>query len=342
MRLVSAVLGAITVTFVFLAAREFFSRYEAFAVAAALLAAFQPMFSFGAGSLNNDAGVNAASAALLYVFLRGLRRRLTSRLAVALGALLVVCPLMKGTGYELYPPALLALALMLYRRHELRDLRALSLGAVTFAALQFAWINVAPHFHRASFTTPGGSAPGTAGPLADALHHPLGYASYIWQVFFPRLPFMTDLHPQPWPAFDIYVRRGWAAFGWYAVEFPTWVYVVIAVTMIAVGLMALASWWRARFDLRRDLPAVVCIAAVIISVIGAVEASYYTPMGGRAVVAEQGRYAFTAIGALAIVACASCFAFGRRYAVGAASGLVTLVIGFELSSVLVALRGFYS
>ena len=46
------------------------------------------------------------------------------------------------------------------------------------------------------------------------------YFEYLWQVFLPRVPGMKEYHPQTWPAFDIYVRRGWASFGWYTFEFP--------------------------------------------------------------------------------------------------------------------------
>jgi 4-amino-4-deoxy-L-arabinose transferase-like glycosyltransferase len=343
MRFVSAALGALTVVFVFLAAREFFlSRRLIVAVLAALLVAFEPMFAFGSGSLNNDAGVNVAAAALLYVMIRALRVGLTSGLAICFGALLVLAPLMKGTGYELYPAAALATAAILKRRHSARDVRIVALGVAAFVLVQLSWTLASGHFERGSFTTPGGAAPGTSGPVADAVQHPFGFASYIWQVFLPKLPFMTDLHPQAWPAFDIYVKRGWGAFGWYAIGFPNWVYIVIATIMVCVAILAVRSVWRIRMNLRTHLLPVLLVALVIVSVIGAVEASFYTPNGGRAVVAEQGRYAFTAIGAFAIVAAGSCFAFGRRLAPWIASGVLTLVVVLNIASVFVAYTGFYT
>ena len=45
-----------------------------------LLVAFQPMFGFISGAINNDNGVNAAAAAIAYLLIRGLRRGLTWRL----------------------------------------------------------------------------------------------------------------------------------------------------------------------------------------------------------------------------------------------------------------------
>ena len=40
-----------------------------------------------------------------------------------------------------------------------------------------------------------------------------------------KLPFMRDFTVVHWPFFNIYVERGFAGFGWYAIFFPNWVYV---------------------------------------------------------------------------------------------------------------------
>ena len=89
--------------FAFLIVRELMPRQPWAAVAAGLLVAFQPMFGFMGGAINNDNGVNAAAAAIAYLLIRGLRRGLTWRLGLALGAALAIAPLLKGTGYFLYP-----------------------------------------------------------------------------------------------------------------------------------------------------------------------------------------------------------------------------------------------
>ena len=95
------------------------SRFAA--VAAGLLVAFHPMFGFMAGAVNNDNGINAAAALTLYLLIRALRRGLSWRLALGLGATLAVAPLMKKTGYEIYPPAALGILGLLWRNHRVRD-----------------------------------------------------------------------------------------------------------------------------------------------------------------------------------------------------------------------------
>ena len=64
MRLVSALLGALVAACAFGIVRELLPRQRFAAVAAGLLVAFHPMFSFMAGAINNDNGINAAGCAL--------------------------------------------------------------------------------------------------------------------------------------------------------------------------------------------------------------------------------------------------------------------------------------
>jgi hypothetical protein len=343
MRLVSALLGALTAAFTFLALRELFPRHEWVAAAGGLLVAFQPMFGFIAGSVNNDNGVNATAALLLFLLIRGLRRGLTLPLGLATGATMVALPLFKGTGYALLPAAVIALAGMVVRRHSRRDLPGYAALAGAFAAGQAAWAAVASFFDRSAYTTPGGAAPVSSnGLVGSVLRQPLDYANYLWQTFLPRLPFMKDVALQRWPAYDIYVERGWAAFGWYAQMFPTWVNLTIAAVMLLTGAACVvAVFWRERPAARRRALELAVLVAALAGVIGGVAAAYQTGTIGRPVVAEQGRYAFTAMVPLAAIAVGGTFAFGRRRAPLLAGGLVAAVAGIAVASYFLALTRFY-
>ncbi|KKK55013.1 hypothetical protein LCGC14_3078840, partial [marine sediment metagenome] len=140
---------------------------------------------------------------------------------------------------------------------------------------------------------------------------------------------------------DIYVERGWAAFGWYALMFPTWVYGVIASAMIGAGLLCAVAVWRHRPAARSRSIELVVLVLVVVGVVAGVAAAFYTPVGGRAGVAEQGRYAFTALAALAPIAVGACYAFGRRLVVPMAMTLVVAMMGLSFASQLMALAGFY-
>jgi hypothetical protein len=336
MRLISALLGAVVVLCAFFVVRELVPRHPAAAVAAALLVALQPMFGFMSGAVNNDMGVNAASAVLIYLLVRGLRRVLTPPLGAAIGAALVIAPLLKGTALALYPAAAIALVLMLWRQRHALPLPGLAAVVGTFLVLTLGWDLVAPTFERPTLTTPGGEVLAT-----NARNDIEGTFAYIWQVFLPRLPTMPDLFVQRWPAFDIYVERGWGAFGWYAVLFPRWVYLVILVTMLAVAGLAVTAVLRNRTRAWQLAPSLVVLVVAILGLVGGVHASFYSPVP-RPLIPEFGRYAFAVIVPLAALVAAALFALPRRLLVSGAAVLVVLMLGLSYASRLLTLYGFYS
>lgn len=339
MRLVSALLAAVVAAFAFLIVRELLPNWPLVAVGAGLLVAFQPMFAFMGGSINNDMGVNAAAAVVLYLVVRALRRGVSVRLGAALGVALVAMPLMKFSGFALAPAAGLGVATVAFRdvrakrRAAMRGWSAL-FGAGVAAAL--GWIVVSGSFDRHVFTTPGGGT-----PVADTaqLGSLTGYLSYIWQVFLPKLPFMTDLISFDPAAYYIYGIRGWGAFGWYAIAFPSAVYGAVILMMLVVGALGAVALWR---NARRVpwAPIITLVAAIALVIIG-IHVSFYSP-APRPVIPEFGRYLFPAIAALAAGAMACCFAFGRRFVAPIATALVTAVMGLALASLLLALFGFYA
>jgi 4-amino-4-deoxy-L-arabinose transferase-like glycosyltransferase len=341
MRLVSCALGALVAMFAFLIVRELLPQQRWAAVAAGLLVAFQPMFGFMAAAINNDNGVNAATAAVVYLLVRGLRRGLTPRLALTLGAVLAIAPLLKGTGYFVYPAALVGLAGMFVRGPDRRTLLALGGVAASLIAVSILWGFLAPLFGRSLVTAPGGND-ATAGVLAAS--DPVGYLKYVWQLFFPPIPGtgMVNIYAQRIPAFSIYIVRGWGAFGWYAILFPRWLFTLIGLSVVGFGVLGLVALWRFRAALRGRGWEIVVLIAIPVCVFLGVEAVYasVTPRPGP--VAEQGRYIFPAAAALAAGAVGACFALGRRLALPLATSLVVAVIGLSLFGRLIELAGFYT
>jgi hypothetical protein len=342
MRLVSALLAAVAALCAFLTVRELSPRRQWLAVTAGLLVAFQPMVAFMFGVVNNDAGVNAAGALLVFLLIRGLRRGLSLPLGLALGATLVALPAMKGTGAALYPAAALGVAGMLWRRHRRADLPgyaaltgAAALGLVARRLLVSALEGPAVSAGR----TEGGASVG--GTLSRALDDPATYVSYVWQMFLPRLPFMNDLHVQTWPAYEVYIKEGWAAFGWLVVFFPQWVYLTIVACTLAALILGVAAVWRGRAAARGVAWELGVLVVAVVGVIAGVEGAYFTDQA-RAVPAEQGRYVFTAIVPLAALAVGAALAFGNRVAPLVASALAAAVIVFGYASQLLALTWFFT
>jgi hypothetical protein len=289
------------------------------------------------GAVNNDAGVNAAAAAVLLALIVALRRGLTFPLAISAGALIALAPLFKGTAYTFYVVAALAVVLLLTdRRH--RRLRPVIALVGAFLAVQVTWVLLSGAVDRAAFTTPSGDSPVQN---VSVVEHPTTYLSYLWQIFFPRLSFMTNLHRETWPFFHIYVERAWAAFGWLALLFPHWVYVAILSGMVFAGLLGLVALWRERTTVLARWREALLVLAVAVGVVMGVEAAF-TTLSARPVIAEQGRYAFTAIPAYSALAVFACLAFGRRHFPAALAVAVTLVIGLSVASQLFVLMNTFA
>jgi len=361
LRLASALLGALAAGCVFLLVRELLPRHPWAAVGAGLLVAFQPMFAFVSGVVNNDAAVNAAAAALLFLLVRAGRRGLTVRRAAAIGAVLAVLPFAKGSGFFLYPAAAVALGAALWQAHRRGGLRALQrpLAAlvVGFAVAAGACGGLAGALGHSPLPTRSGSLAATPAPGQDpfppvpgpagnspvrAIEQPRAFLSYTWQLFLPRLPFMTDLKPagQSFPAFQIYVERAWASFGLVTVQFARWVYALILAVMIAVAVLALWAYRRAPAAVRDRRIELVVLAAALLCVVLGVEAVYFRETGGGGPPSEQGRYLLPVIAAPAVVAVGASFAFGRR-AVSALTVAVVAMMGLQLSALALALTAFY-
>jgi hypothetical protein len=340
MRLSTAIMGALTAMLAYLIVLELLPGRRALAAAGGLLVGFEPMFAFISGAVNNDSAVNLGCAAIIYLFIRAMRRGLTAPIAIALGLALVITPLLKGTGYELYPPAIIAVLGLVARRHGRRDLMMLGLVAASFLFFFFGWDAIRGIFHRDAFTTPGGATPGTSFGIRD---HIKAYLVWLWQTLLPfKLPFMQDVSIIHWPFFNIYVQRGFAGFGWYAIFFPNWVYAPIVAGMIAVLVLGARALWIYRPAALARAPEILFLASVPVVVFCAVEAAYFTivwPVDGTA---EQGRYAFTAITALAAIVIGGCLGLGKRRALPAAAGLVAGLGMLLLAGQWLTLATFYT
>ncbi len=249
MRLLSALFAGATVLFCFLFLREVLPGTPWAWSVGALAAAVLPGFGFISGGVNNDTLLWTASAAIFLLLARILRRGLTRPAAIWLG-------LAVGLGICAKPNILgfvpgVAFALLLAVRRAPAGARRAAVADATLAAvlaaapvLAFAILNVTI-FDRPLWT----SRSPFARPTAE--HTSLAeFASYTWQLYLPRLPFMTDLLA------GVPLRDSWfqgalvGRFGWLDTSFPRWAYDLAVLPFAGVGALALAGIVRARASLR--------------------------------------------------------------------------------------------
>ena len=339
-RLVDAILGGLIAACAALIMLELAPRRRDLAAAAGVAVAFQPMFGFISGSYNNDMGVNAAAAVTTLLLVRLLRRGFRWPTAIALGVALGVAPLMKGTGYALFPPAVLALALAAWRYRAHWRKVALGVGAALAAvvAVSFVWSLVSASIGRETFTTPGGGAPGANTAAATDI---TGTIAYMWEAFLPRLPTTAEHWSQDWPAWNIFGVRGWGAFGWYAATWTDavyWVIMEILVVLTLIGAVTVArrtAWVRSRF------PELLVLLGVVATVIAVLLAAYYAPTPQGDAFPQQGRYVFPAIAAMSVLFVLATTGLGERVGGAVRVGLTTAVIWLGYASLWLVLSRFY-
>ena len=348
-RLISALIGAIVAVCTYLMCLEFAPRQRWLAVVAALLVSYEPMFGFISGGVNNDVGVNAGAAVVELLLLRVLTRGLSLRRAVLAGAMLALLPYVKATGYSLWAVAALVFAFSL-GRELVQTRRARDDGWVRMIvpwaafALTLFVVRLALTRSTAALNGNGVLGGGTAVSSNPGLAHLTSFASYLWQTLLPKLPFMTSHFVNTgYPFKVIFAERGFAAFGFYTVYFPAGLglYTGIMLLMYAISIAGVVAAWRERAYVRRNLWPLLALVLMPAAVVAGFVSEFYTP-GARNFVAEFGRYAFPAIGPLAIIVLGSLYAFGRRAVPWLGTGLVALMIGFSYASQLLTLTTFYA
>jgi len=121
-RLLSVLLGGVTVIATYLAAREICQDNRAVAIGAAAFTAFNPMFLFVAGSVNNDNLVVALASLAIWWMARLIRVGPSRRRFAVLGITVGLAAISKASGLGLMAPAGLTVAALAYRKRSWRVL----------------------------------------------------------------------------------------------------------------------------------------------------------------------------------------------------------------------------
>ena len=337
MRMLSALMAAVSVLFVSLFVRELAPGVPWAAPAAGLAVAFQPMFGFTSGSINNDSLLILSASAELYLLARALHRGLTVRLALAAAAALAFGIAVKPSMYGLAPACVITLVYVAYRDRSRSDhegpgqLAKLGAAAVCFALVMLVRYTVLVHGGTAESST-AGSPRGSAGYLL----------SYLWQWYFPHLPFMTKLFYLDYsPAYIVFFQGFWANFGHQDTLFPSSVYTWM-LAACGAGLVLAAVAVRRSGDWRQTVPKLLLGLSAVAGMIGAVHARSYLAYVEIGSLFGQGRYLFPAIAVFAATLVLAALAFGRRWGAVAATAIVVAMAFFDLFSMGLTLERFYT
>jgi hypothetical protein len=337
MRLLSALIAGLTAVFTFLFLRETLPALPWAWAVGALAVAFSPLFGFMSGAVNPDSMLFAVSAALFYCLARAFRRGLTVRSAIALGLVIAVGFMTKLSFVGLAPGAFVGLfvvAMRGVRRSGRGALRAPALAAAIGCLPAVAFLTAKVFSHHSAIGIVSGTIKATHGSV-------LATASYIWQLYLPRLPGMAHDFPGIFTArqiwFDGYIGR----FGWLDTFFPSWVYTLALIVAVVIAGLCARSLIAARAALRAHLAEVAVYALMTLGVLVLVGADSSLIFPRQLASYGQARYLLPMLPLLGAVLALAARGVGKRWGPAAGALIVTLFIAHDLFSQLQVIARYY-
>jgi hypothetical protein len=214
---------------------------------AAGVVAVQPQFAFVAAGISPDPLLTAIWAVFLVLAVAAVMRGLSWGGASGMAALALGAVLTHPRGAPLAVLALLAAALGLRRRLGHMSARTLAVGgAAVAAALAFVVVVLV-------------AGAGVLDSTSGAQFNVRQFASYLWQFYLPRLPFMNPSIGPEYGAQIAYVETFFGVFASLEVRWPPFVYDLLAVASVAglAALCAVVIHARSRLVGRSDLVALL-------------------------------------------------------------------------------------
>ena len=343
MRTVSTLLVALTVFLVFLFLRELLPGTPWAWSVGALAVAFQPLFEFIGGGVNNDNLVIAAATGTLLALAICFRRGLTPRTGIALGAWVAIGVLAKPSMVGLIPGIILGLTVLVLRESPNARRQAL-LGAGTAAAvaviplLLYAVVNTTV-WDRGLFL----AGAGVEKPGRVVYHSPNtlgGRLDYLWQFYLPRLPSMSPAF-HGYPLRDLWFNGFIGKFGALDYGFSKWVYDLALGVFAALLILAGRELVACREALRHRIWELATYAVIALGLLGLLNWLGYDLRAGQVIGFEQARYLLPLLGLYAAVIALAARGAGRRYGPAVGVLIVSVAITHSVVAMLLTLTRYY-
>jgi 4-amino-4-deoxy-L-arabinose transferase-like glycosyltransferase len=335
MRLWSVLLLLVATAATWLLVGELTGGRPALQLAGAAVVGLQPMATFISGSINPDALLIASFALAFWLGARILRRGLTLRDGIALAAVTAVAVLTKGTGYALVPAVALTIALGAWRLRPsgIPTARIAVASAVVFAVPVGAWLAWSRALGRSAVNE---VASASAGNQLD-----VGLIDYLWQFYLPKPPFLGAVPAiDQLPAYDVWIKTGWAAFGWLEVRFPEPVYVLLAI--VTVGLVVGGVTAVLRHGGRTGLLQAAFLGLIALALLAGLHWIEYRTIVNQGVIFNQGRYLLPLLPILGACAAGTLALLPARVRMPAVGVLVGSLFTLQLFSLGVNIGRFYA
>ncbi len=351
MRLLSALLAALTVLFVFLFLRELVPATPWAWTVGALAVAFQPMFGFISAGVNSDSLLFAASAGVFWALAASFRRGLTVERGVWIGACAAIGLVAKINMLGLLPGIAIGLFVLVGRtgvagRREAIRGAILATGIVAAVAVVYMALNSILWDRGLFFSSGGhplGSAIGASGKvnLAHTPSRTIGDAlSYGWQFYLPRLPSMQSFFLE-YPLRHIWFDGFIGNFGWLDYRLPAATYDIALAIAAVIAVLAGRELYSRRQVLRGRVGELATYLAMTLGLLILVNGNGFAVRADSSAGFEQARYLFPLLALYAAILALAVRGIGRRYGPAAGVLLVMLAIAHTALAMVVTLTRYY-
>jgi 4-amino-4-deoxy-L-arabinose transferase-like glycosyltransferase len=344
MRVLSALMGAITVLLIYLFLSELLPAYPWAWAAGALVAAFQPLFGFMSGGVNNDNLLYLCAAGVIWALARTFRRGLTPSGGALIGGFLGAGLVTKLTLLGFVPAAGAGLALALRRAWATDRGRAIR-GAVWALALTGAPVVAYLLLNRLVWhrgAIPGGIGSVAAAPGASLRFNFREELSHIWQLFLPPIGMRHQFTYLP--LWKTWFKGFYGRLGWLDYKFVYHFYVGALLVSLVFLALAVAEIVRRRGAFVRRLAefGVYLLAVAGLCVVIGVQSYRELVQTAGAGQFEQPRYLLPLLALYAAIAALATRAGGRRWGPVAGAIIVVCAIGHDLAAQMITVARYYT
>ena len=337
MRLLSAVMAAMAALFAFLFLREALPQTPWAWTVGALAMALAPLVGFIGGVVNPDSMLCAVCAALFLCLARAFRRGLTLGRAGAIGTVTAIGLLTKLNFLGVLPGVALALVVLARRAGRARRgvaYATLALAIPTGPACLYVAINLLSNHPGLGLLSNGLAVTSRHGSIGREL-------AYIWQLYLPRLPGMTNDFPGVLAPRALWFDRSVGAYGWLDTYFPNWVYDLALVPAAAIAALCLRNALANRAALRARAGEVSAYALIGAGVMALIAADSYLSFPISAGHYAEPRYLLPVGVLFAAVLALAARGAGRRWGPAAGALIVVSILAHDLFSLLLVVGRFY-
>jgi 4-amino-4-deoxy-L-arabinose transferase-like glycosyltransferase len=338
MRVLDAILGAITALLCFLFVREALPGVRWAATVGGLCVALQPLFAFMSGSVNPDVLLFTLSAAIFLCLTRAFRVGFTWRMSFALGLLVAAGFLTKLNFIGFGIGVLFGLCALAVRAVRSRGWSALApIGVAT--GIGFAPPLLYVLVNKLSGTAAlGPTSENAEASSVEGVFHEL---SYVWELYLPRLPGMPRYFRGLSTFKDVWFDRSVGFYGWMDVLFPNWVDTVALFLAGAVALLVGHELLRRRDAIRTRALELATYAVITVGVLLVVGIpSYHTDIVGHIYAFGEPRYLLPMLPLLG-AAIALAVRGARRWAPAVGAAMVVLFLAHDIFSQLQTIARYY-